>query len=233
MGVLTLNHKQFIIDTTKVLIVGIYVRCFMKRLSVFLFASVSGALLLIAGCAHYNAIPLKWLEDSTSTKKGVTLSYKVFTKADCKKYLGRDILKRKYQPLQLTIVNNTNDTYTISHNSLSLPTASIEAVAKKVHTSTVGRAVGYGAAAILTCGLFAIPAIVDGIGSAEANEQLDDDFATKAFRLDGALKPHTMVNGIVFVAREAFDENFTLTLYNEKNGQVLVLNSLSTATTIK
>lgn len=202
----------------------------MKRQNnIFATTIAAGLLLFLAGCAKYNAIPLQRIEGKSakSAKKKVSLAYHVFNKADCKKYLDRDVLKKGYQPLQITIVNNTDATYTISSESLSLPTASADVVAQKVHTSTAGRAAGYGAAAVLTFGLFAIPAIVDGIGSAESNKQLDTDFSSKAFRLDGVLKPHSVLNGVVFVARESFSEDFTFTLKNAKTEQPLVLRSLS------
>lgn len=185
---------------------------------------ICGSMLFLAGCADYKALPLQRI-DYKGKKQGVTMSYRVFNKADCRKYLGRDVLKKGYQPIQITICNNTDESYVISPSSFSLPVAPVELVAQRVHTSTVGRAVGYGAAAWLTCGLLVIPAIVDGIGSAEANEQLDIDFASKTLSLDGVLRPHQVLNGIVFVAKGTFTEDFTFALMNAESKKELTLSS--------
>lgn len=185
----------------------------------------TGVILFLAGCAHYRAKPLPQLVNTVKSK-GVYMAYRTLDKTDCCTYFDRDIIKQGYQPLQLTIINNTGATFTVSENSLSLPIAPVDMVAKEVHTSTAGRAAGYGAAALLCC-LFVIPAIADGIGSSEANEQLDTDFANKALRFNGTLKPHMTVNGVVFVPKEHFSENFTFTLVNAKNGQELILESVA------
>ena len=108
-----------------------------------------GSLLLLSGCAKYNAMTLPQLTQHShqSEKKNLSLEHKVFDKADCKTYLGRkNILKKGFQPVQLTIANNTDHTYIYSTTSLSLPTVPSEIVAKKVKFSSLGRFLGYSAA---------------------------------------------------------------------------------------
>lgn len=107
-----------------------------------------GSLLLLSGCAKYKAIPLTQPKVLTD-KKGLTLEHKVFTKQDCATYLGRkNVLKKGYQPIQLTITNNTDRSYTYSSSSLSLPIVPAEFVAKKVKFSSTGRIIGYSALAL-------------------------------------------------------------------------------------
>jgi hypothetical protein len=116
-----------------------------------------GSLLLLSGCAKYKAMPLPKIAPE---KKGLTLEHKVFTKQDCKTYLGRkNVLKKGFQPVQLTLTNNTDHSYTYSSSSLSLPTVPAKLVAKKVKFSTAGRILGYGAAAagFVTLAAYAFP----------------------------------------------------------------------------
>ena len=197
----------------------------MKFINTFTTMAITSALLLVTGCAHYKARPLPRLANTVSDK-GVYLAYRKFDKADCKTYFDRDVIKRGFQPLQLTIINNTDITYTVSESSFSLPLVPVDAVAQEVHTSTAGRAAGYGAAALFCC-LFVIPAIADGIGSAEANEQLDVDFSNKTLRFNGIIRPGMTLNGVVFIPKEQFSEDFTLTLFNAKDGKQLVLESIA------
>jgi len=198
-----------------------------KQLSLVL---AIGSLLLLSGCAKYMAMPLPNLNHAES-KQGVSLEHKALNLAECKTYLGRDLLKKGYQPLHISIANNTNRSYTITPSSFSMPVANGDVVAQKAHTNTTGRAVGYGTAAVLSCGLFAIPAIVDGIGSAKANEQLEMDYSAKMLRLDTVIRPQSSLNGIVFVPRGAYNGDFTITLSDKKSGEKLVLNSATGSVT--
>ena len=59
-----------------------------------------------------------------------------------------------------------------SPEGLSVPVCSPEEVADKCHTSTAGRATAYGVGALFLWPL-AVPAIVDGVRSHEANVKLD------------------------------------------------------------
>ena len=112
--------------------------------------------------------------------------------------------------MQLYIQNNTKNAYVFSLNHVSLSVARPEVVAEKVHTSTVGRAVGYGTGALFLWPL-AIPAIVDGVKSAKANEALDADFDAKCAK-DQIIPMHSHLNKVLFVPRGEFNSSFTITL---------------------
>lgn len=221
-----------------------------------------GSLLLLSGCANYKAMSLPQLAQHSDKfeKKNVSLEYKIFTKVDCQEYLGRKkLLKKGYQPVQLTITNNTNRSYTYSASSLSLPIVPAELVAKKVKFSTAGRIIGYSAAAagfvtLAACAFsitgalipaackvgfaimipsgylatgFSLAALADGIKSGKANKELTVDFATKAFLLNGIIRPYQTINGIVFVPKKSFNTNFTFTLNDADTNKTVVLNSRS------
>lgn len=180
----------------------------------------------LSGCAGYKARSLNRLTPVASPylkERSVSFAYRVFTKHDCKKYLDRDVLKRGYQPIHITITNNTNRHLCISTKSFSLPCVSAEEVAQKVHTSTAGRAAGYGVAGLFLWPLL-IPAVVDGVGSSQANEQLDLDFDQKAI-CDQTLSPFSTINGLIFVPVEYFSDNFTFTFTDPENKQQFVLGT--------
>lgn len=186
------------------------------------------ALLGLAGCAHYCPHPIKKLaskKNQESSEKSITMATYVYTKADCRYFLDRNLIAKGYQPIQITITNNSSHTYKIAKENFSLPTVPSEIVAQSAHTNTVARALGYGIAAIFVFP-FIIPAIVDSIGSEKANQKLDADFARKSLR-DQALKPHRITNGLIFVANEDFDEDFTFTVIDQETGQELILTRKS------
>jgi hypothetical protein len=187
---------------------------------------LSSVLMLIlaalSGCARYKVKPLRMLTRAPKTEESsISFDYEVFSVSDCKKYLDRNPIKKGYQPVQIAFTNNTNRNFSISKKSFSIACIDAQEVAETVHTNTVGRAVGYGVAGFFVWP-FIIPAIVDGIGSAKANEQLDDDFMRKELRSQ-TVKPHTTVNGLIFIScDDDIDETFTLTVTDQKSNSFVL-----------
>lgn len=198
----------------------------MKKTTLFL-VPISILALTLSGCASYRAAPLNTLSSDViqtrSNNETVLISAKAFNKSDCKKYLDRDVMNKGYQPVQLYIENNSDKNYLFSLNRISLSCARPEEVAEKVHTSTAGRSVGYGAAACLTCGLFAIPAIVDGVKSSNANEALDNDFSAKTAR-DQTIFQHSHFNKLIFVPVNEYQQTFTVTLIDQATNKPKTFN---------
>lgn len=182
------------------------------------------ALLALTGCASYNATPLRSLasdsviSSSTTAKKDVVVVAKAFNKADCMRYLDRDVIAEGYQPVQLYIENNSNKDYVFSLSRINLSCARSEEVAEKVHTSTVGRAVGYGVGGLFLWPLF-IPAVVDGIKSSEANLALDNDFSSKTAN-DQIISSHSYFNKVLFVPVNEFKPNFRIALTEKESKEI-------------
>ena len=186
----------------------------MKLLLPFL-----AAIALVSSCANYKATTLNRLDPEftpASQKIGdVTLAAKTFTLQDCKKYLDRDVLEEGYVPIQITIINQSNKQYIFSPSMINMPSATPDQVAVLVETSTVGRATSYGVGALFWRPL-AIPAVVDGVKSHEANEELDKDYATKDLGNE-VIQPYSTLNGLIFVPKESYKSNLSLTIA-DKNG---------------
>lgn len=198
-----------------------------KRL-LFIYSSLAFALALTS-CASYSASPLcnpsPDLIQVASRNEGISVASKAFNRADCNRFLDRDVLAEGYQPVQIYIQNDSDKNYIFSLNRITLPVARPEEVAEKVHTSTVGRAAGYGVGALILWPL-AIPAIVDGIKSSDANDALDNDFVAKAAR-DQVIFPHSRINAIIFVPVHAYQNSYTLTLIDQESRQPQVFNVIS------
>jgi hypothetical protein len=188
----------------------------MKK-SIFYALSFASFASILTGCASYSASTLNNLSGdivmySPEEQKGMpVVSAKAFDKADCLKFLDRNVLKKGYQPVQLYIQNHSDKSYAFSLNRMSIPCARPEEVAGKVHTSTVGRVVGYGVAACFVAGLLFVPAIVDGIKSAQANDNLDADFSSKTAQ-DTVIYPYSTLNKLIFIDKFQYQSSFQLTL---------------------
>jgi hypothetical protein len=56
--------------------------------------------------------------------KGLKVTAKSYSGSESKKYLHKNLLSMGYQPIQLTVENNTNDSYVLSRDSISQPNVS-------------------------------------------------------------------------------------------------------------
>lgn len=181
----------------------------------------------MTGCARYRAKPLHRLESGifhNDKKSFIALSHRAFDAYDCKTYLDRDVISAGYQPIQICLINNSQRRFRISKDSFSFPCVHHEIVAQAVHTSTASRATGYGIAALFIWP-FLIPAIIDGIGSSEANTALDADFEQKALH-NQIVGPFSAVNGLVFASMRGISEDFSLTVIDPENNEHFVLSPI-------
>lgn len=182
--------------------------------------------LAFLGCANYKAASLPNLQPEfapySETVENVTLSCKTLSKAECKKYFDRDIISKGYQPVQLSIKNDTKKYILFSSQGVSLPVSSPEEVAEKCHTSTAGRAVGYGVAGLFVWPLL-IPAVVDGVGSSQANMNLDRDFSNKNME-QIIVNPFATHSGILFIPNNDFQDSFFVRLVDKETKEKFEYN---------
>ena len=187
-----------------------------------LLGVLGAGLLLCSGCASYKAASLSALSPQfvreSEEVPGISIGCKSFSAEDCATYLDRDVLKKGYQPIELTFYNQTDKSYFFSSDKMSIPCTPSQTVADKVHTSTAGRIAGYTAGSILIPTLI-IPAVVDGICSYKANKRLDKDYQTKAAEYF-VIPPHTYKETLLFVPHGDFSPNFQVSLL-EQDTQVL------------
>lgn len=200
----------------------------MKR-NLTILSSICLSLLLITGCASYRASALNVLNSEIisspySIKQGgIKIMAKAFDRVDCKRYLDRNVLKEGYQPIQLYIQNDSDKAYAFSLSRIDLPVARPEEVSKTVHTSTVGRVLAYGIPAFFLLWPLAIPATIDGIKSAKANNSLDADFLSKAAR-DQTIHSMSYLNKLIFVPLNDYRNTLTLVLIDAETNELKKFN---------
>lgn len=188
-------------------------------------------LLALSGCVHYapkfHLTALNTgvcVAENQKNKQVISFEYHVFNKQDCIKYLDRDVISKGYQPIQITIKNDTTRYLNFSIKDFNISCVDEGEVAQKLHANTKGRAAGYGTAALFVWP-FAIPAIVDGIGSSDSNKKLDLDFYKKSLH-DQIINPGSMINGLVFVLVNSYNpKNFKFVLKDIKNDKRYTLSS--------
>jgi hypothetical protein len=196
---------------------------FLMNIKQFLILSCVGICLLgLSGCAGYRARPLNRLAIMPQAQEpSVSFRYRAFSKADCRRFLDRDVIAKGYQPIHVTISNNSNRYFNFSLENMSVSCVDGSHVAKEVHTSTITRVASYGIGSLFFPPLL-IPAVIDGIGSSHANQKLDMDFEYKSLR-NQVISPFATINGLIFVPIEEYSRDFTLALTDAQTHERVIL----------
>lgn len=191
------------------------------------FILILASCLWLTGCATYQAMPLAALDPEyvSTEESGLSIGCKAFSKYECLTYLDRDLLKKGYQPIQLSFHNKTDMSYAFSIYDITLPCTPVEDITKTVHTSTAGRITGYTLGSLFFYPFiypFIIPAIVDGIRSSNANASLDKDFLKKS-KDHFEILPHSFHKTLIFIPKKHFKPQFDLTLREPATGERLIV----------
>ena len=183
---------------------------------------------VLVSCASYRTASLPTLHPEFAAfaeeKESVVLACKAFTRQDCKRYLDRNVIRAGYQPIQICVHNNTERYLLFTPDAVTLPCVPAEQVAEKVHTSTLGRAGAYGVGGLILWPLL-IPAVVDGVGSSQANVSLDTDFGAKSAD-KAVIQPYSKFNRLIFVPLPYYQPGFSVNLLDQKTKERITFNVL-------
>lgn len=190
--------------------------------------------------ARFKEIPLDNIP--LEVTDGVIFAHNIFSKKDCKKYLkSSKVLRKGYQPIQITVMNNTQTTIEISPKNFSDYHVSALEVSEKIHRNSCARGVGFAIPGVIigapvafvsvyagsmavamgaTSSLlifflpalaimspFIITAIVQGCGTQDFNEKIDEIYVHKELRKQ-TLCPGEIVSGLLFVPHDKVAQDF-------------------------
>ena len=177
---------------------------------------------MLQGCASYRAARLPSSNVTSfanyQNQDGLKVAVKFFDARESKKIFGVGKLYTKFQPVYIAIDNRTNNAYEFKKRMLSKQTAPAEEVAKECGFSTVGRATTYGVAGLFIWPLL-IPAVVDGVGSSQANVKMEDDYMYKEIK-DDRIQPNGLLNGVVFLDKMKDGETLDIRLSNVDTNEI-------------
>ncbi len=182
------------------------------------------------GYARYKSYPLQKINTintqiNSSKNESISFNYKILKSNHCKKYFNtKSVLKRGYQPIQITLTNNSKHSIALSLDNFSFRCADAQDVANSLHRDGMARGIGFGVGALWFMPLV-FPALIQGFGAVAYNEAMDIDFANKALK-NQVIPPYTTVEGVIFVARNEFSRNFKLTVQEIHGQQSFTLYSL-------
>lgn len=179
---------------------------------------------LLSGCARYQVsnLPSNNVMDYANRceEDGVSVAAKTFEAGEIKQIFSGNTLEKGYQPVYLIIDNRSPNAYHFDkRSSLNMRSTLAIEVAKACGFNTTGRATAYGVGGFFTFGLLWIPAVVDGVGSANANQRMQSDYAYKEIK-DGRIVANELRDGIVFVDRIKPGQILTVRLRNIETDEI-------------
>lgn len=189
----------------------------MKKLIPILILSV-----VVSGCATYQAGRLPSSDVSalsnSQDQDGLKVAVKFFDARESKQIFGVGKVAEKYQPVYIAIDNRTKSVYEFKKQDLNKPSVPSEEVAKTCGFNTAGRATAYGVAGLFIWPLL-IPAVVDGVGSSNANQKMQSDFMYKEIH-DDRIQVNGLLNGVVFLDKMKDGEEIVVRLHNTENNEI-------------
>ena len=191
-----------------------------------IFGIIAIITIVLSGCASYNATRMPSADvmsfSNHQEEDNLYVAVKFFNSNESKNVFGVSDVYNKYQPVYIAIDNKTKNTYEFYKSMLNVTSTPAEEVANKCGFNTAGRAVAYGIPGLLIWP-FLIPAVVDGIGSSNANEKMNQDYSDKEIT-DGRIPPSGLLNGVMFLKKMKPCEDLTIKLKNVENGEIKVFN---------
>lgn len=168
-----------------------------------------------SGCASYRAgrMPSSNVETfkNVQDQEGLKVAVEFISPKDSKQIFGVGKVTQLYQPIYIAMDNRTKSSFEFSkRGSINLAGVPAEEVAKNCGFSTAGRATAYGVAGLFIWPLL-IPAVVDGVGSAQANEKMESDYMYKEIK-DDRIMPNGLLNGVIFTEKMKEGEELTIRL---------------------
>lgn len=188
----------------------------MKYRYPFILLFLSTVLIFTSGCATYHSgrLPSGNVNSyaNCQDQNGLKVAVKFFDAKESKQTFGVGKLYSLYQPVYIVIDNRSENVYEFKKSTLNKSSVPAEEVAKECGFSTAGRATAYGVAGLFIWP-FLIPAVVDGVGSAQANQKMESDYTYKEIK-DDRIARNGLLTGIVFLDKMKDGEELVVRLRN-------------------
>lgn len=206
------------------------------------------SMLLFTGCttSRYETRPLQTIRSRPHTEEKVAVFYKPLSKKESLEYLGRNWIGKGFQPVQIVVENYSPDPIRFFRKGICLPTVNLEDIKQRAHSATEAKVLAV-AAPSLTCvgasmfGLILAPATfgvsgvlvplaVGGFGIHTASKwarsdlALDQDYEHK-FLHDKEIPGNGVLEGIIFVPKDAFIEKFRVKIVDPKQEKALLVQA--------
>lgn len=169
-------------------------------------------ILLIAFNLHGNVSP--------TFKNNLEITAKAYTSQECECNLNRNLLRKGYQPIEITLENHTSKTYFLSLEGVDIKTVKPEEIVNNLHMQHVPKAVAFKVAGFFFWPLI-IPGTIDGIITMKTHLNLKRDYKAKSIKMEKEpLIPYSKIHRVIFVKRATLAKSFTIHLKEDKSHKI-------------
>lgn len=150
--------------------------------------------------------------------QGLDIQAKAYDEHESQAYLSKNLQDMGFQPVQVTIQNNTAHTFLLSSQGVDLPNATTNKVSACVTARAIPRSIAFKVAGLLFWP-FLIPATVDSMLTIKSHIKMKKDYHAKSIKEEGeSIIPYSTVHRILFVPSDQYSDTFTLHLKDQKTG---------------
>lgn len=153
-------------------------------------------------------------------EKGLHITAKAYTSEESKTYLDQNLLKAGFQPVQITIQNNTERIYILSRQGIDTPIAQSRQVATSMTMLAIPRSIGLKVASLFFWP-FAFPSTIDSILTVKSHQKMKRDFQSKAIKeYPEYILQYSTLHRVIFLPRDPKVDTFTLHLIDYQTQQM-------------
>lgn len=152
-------------------------------------------------------------------EQGIVVFYKAYDKQECKAVLGKDFLRKGYQPIQISVENNSVHPYFLSKAGVSYETATSNEVALSSAADSIPRSIFYKIMGFLYFPLM-IPSMIESFITFKNNLDMKKELYAKSVKEEEeTIPPFSVVSRVIFVSKEEYGAPLSLTLINADSGR--------------
>ncbi|MCI0381921.1 MAG: hypothetical protein L0207_02575 [Chlamydiae bacterium] len=149
-------------------------------------------------------------------KEGVFVTAKVLSSGESNSYLRRDLPAKGFQPIFLSVQNNSGHPLSLSDQWIDLPTVPSNQVVKRLMKGAAYRSIGFKVAGFFFWP-FLIPGTIDTVGTFRSHYKLKKDFAAKSVKKRAEIiPPYSTTQRIIFVKNCDLQTKFMVSLIDEE-----------------
>lgn len=157
---------------------------------------------------------------------GLRVTVKKYSAGESKEYLDRNLMKHGYQPIQVTVENNTTRAYRLAQDGISQPSASPGKVASSISKKALPRSIGLKIASFFFWPLM-IPSTIDGIHMLKTHAQMKKNYTAKAVKEESEeIAPYSTVSRVLFVPKDEVKDALTVTLNSQDYREAFSFTSM-------
>jgi hypothetical protein len=189
-------------------------------------ACVAGIFAILTSSVNFKAsyfTPHSFEQSVFDHENKLVVTSKAYTVEDSKKHLKKNLIKFGFQPVQITIHNNTSHSYSIASSGVEIPVATAADIVSKVARSAIPRAIGFKAASLLFWP-FNIASTIDGLKGLKDNAKLRRDLSARSFKGGETILPYSIVSRVLFIPAGKFKSLFNIQMFDLSKGAPVTVN---------